>query len=115
MLPAPAELTMVRPIVLLTALAVLAPLPAFAEPPDGFSNPSPVDYSKPFLFDGVRIKRESLPEQVIPIAPVTLDRNGAITLPPVLNRDDIPKPLRDRELQRETVIPVQPIVIEPKR
>ena len=99
---------MSRPAVLLTALAALAPLPALAEPPDGFSNPSPIDYSKPFLFDGASVKRQSLPEQVIPIAPIFTDKSRVMTLPPVLNRDEIPKPLRDRELQRETVIPVQP-------
>jgi hypothetical protein len=104
---------MARPVVLLTVLAALAPLPVLAEPPEGFSNPSPVDYSKPFLFDGVGIKRESRPEQVIPIAPVTTEKGRVIPLPPVLYRDDIPKPLRDRELQRETTITIQPVV-QPK-
>ena len=105
-----------RPVVLLTVMAAaLAPLPALAEPPDGFSNLSPIDYSKPFLFDGVGVKRESRPEQVIPIAPVTIERKVVIILPPVLNRDDIPKPLRDRELQRETLLPIQPVIIEPKK
>jgi hypothetical protein len=103
---------MVRPVALF-ALVTLAPLPAFAEPPEGFSNPSPVDYSKPFLFDAVGIRRDTHPDQVIPIAPVTIYRSGVITLPPVLNREDIPRPPRDRALQRETTIPIQPI-IEPK-
>ncbi|MFL5217639.1 MAG: hypothetical protein ACJ8DO_03080, partial [Microvirga sp.] len=100
---------MARPVVLFAALAALAPLPALAEPPGGFSNPSPIDYSKPFLFDGVRIKRETPREHVIVRSVVTIDKDGVITLPPVLNRDDIPQPLRDREFQRETIIPIQPI------
>jgi hypothetical protein len=94
---------MARSLVLLTALAALSPPVAQAQ-----TAPPPIDYTKPFLYDGLNPRPMTKPTEVLQVLPVTEFPARAIQLQ-LLDKRDIPAPFQKPQLERETTIRVRPV------
>ena len=107
---------MVRGVFVFVIVASSLATGALAQSPQ-FSNPTPIDFSKPFLFDGLSpTQRQTTPSsRSIPVEAIpSSHRPGMIQLPPTLNYDDIPTPLRTTQTPLEVIVlPVEPAP-EPK-